>query len=169
MLSRFNCFKRVGRSFSTQFCRDVLKENGIDNKKAKLYYNLSYPEIREHEIKNKEGVVLKNGVFAVDTGEFTGRSPKDKYFVNREPSCHNIDWGKVNQPMSNETFEDLEKKVKEYYSGLDQIYIFDGYTAMGDVETRKKIRFITHYAFQHHFVKNMFYSHTQEELSLIHI
>jgi hypothetical protein len=68
MLSRFSCFKRMGRSFSTQFCRDVLKENGIDNKKAQLYYNLSYPEIREHEIKNKEGVVLKNDVFLLKKG-----------------------------------------------------------------------------------------------------
>jgi phosphoenolpyruvate carboxykinase (ATP) len=148
----------VRRSFSSQYCRDVLKENGILNEKAKLYYNLGYPEIRQREIENGEGVILKNGVFTVDTGEFTGRSPKDKYFVNREPSNKFIDWGKVNQPMYNETFEDLEKKVKDYYTNLDQIYIFDGYTAYGDEKTRKKIRFITHYAFQHHFVKNMFYS-----------
>ena len=152
----FSSFVRY--SSQQSFVQGILQKNGIQNNKAKVYFNLDYDQIRNHEIDNKEGIVLKNGVFTVDTGEFTGRSPKDKYFVENEPSKKYIDWGKVNQPMKNEVFDDLEKKVKSYYGGLDKIYIFDGYTAYGDDATRKKIRFITHYAFQHHFVKNMFYS-----------
>lgn len=147
-------------SSQTEFVKSVFKKNGIENTKARVFVNLGYDEIRKHEIENGEGQVLKNGVFTVDTGEFTGRSPKDKYFVKNDgsESASLIDWGKVNQPMKRETFEDLEKKVKEYYGNLDKIYIFDGYTAFGDEKTKKKIRYITHYAFQHHFVKNMFYS-----------
>ncbi len=147
-------------SSQTEFVKNVLKKNGIQNKNAKVFVNLGYDEIRRHEIENGEGQVLKNGVFTVDTGEFTGRSPKDKYFVKNEgaESARLIDWGKVNQPMKSEVFDNLEKKVKDYYGNLDKIYIFDGYTAFGDEKTKRKIRYITHYAFQHHFVKNMFYS-----------
>lgn len=147
-------------SSQTEFVKNVFKKNGIENTKARVFVNLGYDEIRKHEIENGEGQVLKNGVFTVDTGEFTGRSPKDKYFVKNDGSESSslIDWGKVNQPMKRETFDDLEKKVKEYYGNLDKIYIFDGYTAFGDENTKRKIRYITHYAFQHHFVKNMFYS-----------
>jgi len=149
-----NCFRK---SFS-YYAKKALIQNGIQNEHAKVYLNLDYDELRQHEIQNQEGQVLNNGVFTIDTGEFTGRSPKDKYFVDNDPSNKYIDWGKVNQKMSTTTFDDLEQQVKEYYNKLDKIYVFDGYAAYGDNETRKKIRFITHYAFQHHFVKNMFYS-----------
>ncbi len=160
MLKRaFSCvcnFKNVPPM--QKICKNILASNGIINNKANIFYNLDYKDIREHELCNKEGLLLSNGVFTVDTGEFTGRSPKDKYIVKNKESSELIDWGKVNQPMENDIFVDLEKQVKEYYSKLDKIYIFDGYSAFGDPTTRKKIRFITHYAFQHHFVKNMFYS-----------
>ncbi len=159
-LMRFNCLRGLSSQSQLQspLLKSILEKNGIVNDKAKIYHNLDYAEIRRHEIENSEGQVLKNGVFTVDTGEFTGRSPKDKYFVRSGESEANIDWGKVNQPMCPSTFDNLEQQVKEYYGNLDKIYVFDGYTAYGDETVRKKIRFITHYAFQHHFVKNMFYS-----------
>lgn len=136
----------------------ILLKNGIKNTKASVFYNLTYDEIRKHEIQNKEGRLLKNGVFSIDTGEFTGRSPKDKYFVKQFPSEKYIDWGKVNQEMSPAVFSNLNEQIKKYYQSLDKIYIYDAYAACGDENTRKKIRFITHFAFQHHFVKNMFLS-----------
>ncbi len=162
--SVFGCFQNGIRGMSTQssYLQKILEKNGIQNKNAQVFHNLGYDEIRQHEIANAEGQILKNGVFTIDTGEFTGRSPKDKYFVKSEPSEKYIDWGKVNQPMKDEVFENLNKQVKDYYNQLHKIYIFDGYTAYGDEATRKKIRYITHYAFQHHFVKNMFYSLPRE-------
>lgn len=48
-----------------------------------IYRNLPYPEVFKHEEQNKEGEVTKNGTFCVSTGQFTGRSPKDKYFVKQ--------------------------------------------------------------------------------------
>ncbi len=159
-LSCFNFMDK--KKFTTCIGSQIIKKNGIINDKAKIYYNLEYKEIREHELLNNEGIILSNGVFSIDTGEFTGRSPKDKYLVKQEPSNKFIDWGKVNQQMEDTVFDNLENQVKEYYSKLDKIYIFDGYSAYGDSSVRKKIRFITHYAFQHHFVKNMFYSLPKE-------
>ena len=60
-----------------------------------VFRNLSYAQIHEHEIENNEGIVSDNGTFIVDTGIFTGRSPKDKYFVDQSPSNGNIAWGSV--------------------------------------------------------------------------
>lgn len=48
-----------------------------------VYHNLPYPQVFEHETKNKEGESTANGTFCVSTGQFTGRSPKDKYFVQQ--------------------------------------------------------------------------------------
>ena len=58
-----------------------IEKLGLNNI-GKVHYNLSYDELFEHEIKNGEGTVTSNGTFSVDTGIFTGRSPKDKYFVD---------------------------------------------------------------------------------------
>jgi phosphoenolpyruvate carboxykinase (ATP) len=156
--------KLINRNYKVYaYLSDILDNNGILNHKAKIYYNMNYKEIRNHEMLNMEGQVLNNGVITIDTGEFTGRSPKDKYIVKNSLSSDFIDWGKINQPMDSSVFDDLETQVKNYYSTLDKIYIFDCYAGHGDNNVKKKIRFITHYAFQHHFVKNMFYSLSKED------
>ena len=91
---------------------------------GKVYYNLGYDELLKHEIDNKEGRLTSNGTFSVDTGIFTGRSPKDKYFVDQAPSNKHIAWGRVNQKISAEIFDELFEKVKNQLSGKD-IYIQD--------------------------------------------
>ena len=79
---------------------------------GKVFHNLSYDELFEHEKARGEGRVAENGAFSVDTGIFTGRSPKDKYFVNQDPSNKYIAWGKINHPISKELFDKLLKKSK---------------------------------------------------------
>ncbi|RLA25355.1 MAG: phosphoenolpyruvate carboxykinase (ATP), partial [Gammaproteobacteria bacterium] len=119
-----------------------------------IYHNLSYDELFEHELNNKEGSVASSGTMMIDTGKFTGRSPKDKYFVQQEPSQEYIAWGEVNKPVSVEIFDELYDEVIDYLSGKD-LYVTDGYAgASGD--TRISARFITEFAWQSHFVKNMF-------------
>lgn len=138
---------------------------GITNSKAKIYHNLSYAEILEHEKTNNEGVQTANGTFAVDTGKFTGRSPKDKFFVKQSPSDQNLWWGEVNQPVDQKTFKDLNKLAVDHYNeNADKIYVFDGYCGANPA-SRKKVRFITEIAWQHHFVTNMFIRpETREEI-----
>ncbi|WP_297574684.1 phosphoenolpyruvate carboxykinase (ATP) [uncultured Campylobacter sp.] len=128
----------------------------------KVYHNLSYDELFEHEVKNKEGRVSANGTFAVDTGIFTGRSPKDKYFVKQDPSKKFISWGKINQPITKELFEKLLNKAKKQLSNKE-IYIQDAYCG-ASLKSRKNVRFVTEVAWQAHFVKNMFIRPTKEEL-----
>ena len=91
----------------------------------------------------------------MDTGKFTGRSPKDKWIVKQAPSEENLWWGSVNQPMKGEVFEELYKKCVAHYNGLDKAYVFDGYCGANPA-SRKKVRFLTEQAWQQHFVTNMF-------------
>lgn len=102
-----------------------------------------------------QGTFVANGTFAVDTGKFTGRSPKDKWIVKQAPSEDKLWWGSVNQPMKGEVFEELYKKCVAHYNKLDKAYIFDGYCG-ANPSSRKKVRFLTEQAWQQHFVTNMF-------------
>ncbi|MDF1579529.1 MAG: phosphoenolpyruvate carboxykinase (ATP) [Desulfuromonadales bacterium] len=124
------------------------------NSVGTIYRNLSYAELFSHEQANNEGKVAANGTMMVDTGKFTGRSPQDKYFVQQSPSRENIAWGRVNRPVSPEIFDELYSDVINHLSGKN-IYVLDGYSGANH-NTRKCVRFITEFAWQSHFVKNMF-------------
>ncbi|WP_326833109.1 phosphoenolpyruvate carboxykinase (ATP) [Campylobacter portucalensis] len=138
-----------------------LDKLGLENVKE-IYYNLSYDEIFEHEVRNNEGRVSENGTFMVDTGIFTGRSPKDKYFVKQDPSQKYIAWGKINQPITKELFDKLLAKAKKQLSNKN-IYIQDAFCGSSDA-SKKSVRFVTEVAWQAHFVKNMFIRPSKEEL-----
>lgn len=133
----------------------TLKDGDLGLKSiGRVYRNLGYDELFAHEIRNREGRIAANGTMMVDTGKFTGRSPKDKYFVHRSPSRQNIAWGKHNQPIAAEIFDELYAEVIDYLSGKD-LYVTDGFSGANE-KTRKAVRFITEFAWQSHFVKNMF-------------
>ncbi len=127
-----------------------------------IYRNLSYDEIFEHEKKNGETILTSQGAMTVDTGEFTGRSPNDKYIVKEPTSEKDVDWGKVNQPVSEEVFDELLEKVQQHLSG-QPLYVFDGF-AGARKSTRLSLRVITAKAWQHHFCTNMFIRPTADEL-----
>ncbi len=130
----------------------------IDNKYGSIYHNASYELTKSHMKAYGETTVLSNGVHVVYTGKFTGRSPKDKYFVYNENSESSklIDWGNVNQKMKPEVFSELYDEVVDYLGNRDRLYIFDGLLGR-DCEGYKapKVRFIVPYAYQKHFLKNM--------------
>lgn len=125
-----------------------------------VYKNLTYPELFEHEIVNKEGVVAKaeyGDTFTVDTGKYTGRSPKDRWIVLNKGSETeaNIDWNQINQPTTPEVFDELYDKAVAHFNTCETAYVFDGY-AGANPSTRKKVRFVHEMAWQQHFVTNMF-------------
>jgi len=129
---------------------------------GKVYHNLDFVGLFEHEKQNDEGRISANGTMMVDTGKFTGRSPKDKYFVHQLPSFENIAWGKINQPMAPEVFDELFDEVLDYLSDKD-LYVTDGFCGSNE-KTRKSVRFVTEFAWQSHFVKNMFIRPGEEDL-----
>ncbi|MDR3048099.1 MAG: phosphoenolpyruvate carboxykinase (ATP) [Bacteroidales bacterium] len=140
---------------------------------VKIYHNLSFDELFKHEtdptLEGFEKAYMTNsGALTVDTGIFTGRSPKDKYVVKDEETEINVWWaalgkkGSDNKPISKEIWEHLKVLSTTELSGKP-IYVMDGYCGAND-NTRLKIRFVTEVAWQAHFVKNMFIRPSEEEL-----
>lgn len=76
-----------------------LDKLGLENI-GNVYYNLSYDELQAHEVNKNECKISSTGTAMCDTGIFTGRSPKDKYFVDQEPSNKYISWGKINKKLT---------------------------------------------------------------------
>jgi len=129
---------------------------------SECYYNLSYDELYEHEVRNNEGVTTANGTYSVDTGQFTGRSPKDKYFVEEDSSSADLWWGPVNKKINADTFQKLKLKAQQH---LDQqaLYVTDAYCG-ASTNSRLKVRVVAEFAWQAHFCKNMFIRPKTEEL-----
>lgn len=139
-----------------------------------IYYNLSYEELFEHETSPElegyeKGFVTESGAVAVDTGIFTGRSPKDKYIVKDEETTDNVWWagknrkGSDNKPISKEVWDDLLNTSQKQLNGK-KLYVTDAYCGANE-DTRIRIRVVTEVAWMSHFVKNMFIRPTDEELA----
>ncbi|WP_273804292.1 phosphoenolpyruvate carboxykinase (ATP) [Providencia rettgeri] len=140
---------------------------------AEVVYNPSYELLFTEETKPglegyERGTVTTLGAVAVDTGIFTGRSPKDKYIVRDDVTRDTVWWadqgkGKNdNKPMSQEVWADLKHIVTEQLSGK-RLFIINAFCG-ANADTRLKVRFITEVAWQAHFVKNMFIRPSDEEL-----
>ena len=152
--------------------REQLAEIGVVNP-TEIYYNLSYDELYEHETKPgltgfDRAFYTKNGALSVDTGIFTGRSPKDKYVVYDDETKNNVWWaapgkkGSDNHPITPEIWNHLKQLSEKQLSGK-AVYVMDGYAGANE-NSRLKIRFVTEVAWQAHFIKNMFIRPSEEEL-----
>ncbi len=119
--------------------------------------NLPVEDIIENIVNHQEGTLGLNGAVMVDTGRYTGRSPKDKYFVDEESSNKNLWWGPVNAKIDESIFDDLYEQVVDYYNHSDDsnTYVFDGF-AGADPTYRLNVRIIAKKAWQAHFAHNMF-------------
>jgi phosphoenolpyruvate carboxykinase (ATP) len=131
-------------------------------------YETLYVETTKAQLSGYEkGFTTESGAVAVDTGVFTGRSPKDKYIVRDDVTRDTVWWsdqGKNdNKPISQQIWSDLKNLVSQQLSGK-RLFVMDTYCG-ADPETRLKVRFITEVAWQAHFVKNMFIRPSPEELA----
>ena len=133
---------------------------------GELHRNLPVQRLMEESILKGEGKIGLNGALMVDTGKYTGRSPKDKYFVVEPSSKDNLWWGEVNQEISEEIFNELYEKVTHHYNSKskgDKSYIFDGYG--GDhPEYTLPLRVIASCPWQAYFCNNMFIRPSQNQL-----
>ena len=113
------------------------------------------------------GTLTESGAIAVDTGVFTGRSPKDKYLVRDDATRDSIWWADQgendNKPIDTETWQNLLGLVTEQLSGK-RLFVVDTYCG-ANPETRLKVRFVTEVAWQAHFVTNMFIRPPRDELA----
>lgn len=126
------------------------------------YWNLSPEELANKTVELKQGVFADNGAIAVNTGEFTGRSPQDRFIVKDATTENAVDWNKINLPFSSEGFDQLEKKIINYLGDKD-LYIRDAF-ACADPEYRLSIRVVNEYPWSNMFAYNMFLRPTAQEL-----
>ncbi|RZD37319.1 MAG: phosphoenolpyruvate carboxykinase (ATP) [Methanobacteriota archaeon] len=138
-----------------------LKHMGINP--SAIHCNLSQEGWREQELNRKEGRLSDNGTVIVNTGIYTGRSPNDRFIVKTEENKDLVDWGEINQSLSEEAFDLLEKAVKKEMDEKE-LFIFDGF-AGADKRYQLPLRVITLKSWQGHFSHNMFIRPKSEELS----
>ena len=126
------------------------------------YWNLSPAELVEETIIRGEGMLTDVGALAVDTGKFTGRSPKDKFIVCDETTENSVWWGDINIKISPEYFDQLHGKMSAYLQGKT-IYVRDSY-ACADPKYRMNIRVVTESPWANLFANNLFLRPTKEEI-----
>ncbi|MEZ5003567.1 MAG: phosphoenolpyruvate carboxykinase (ATP) [Chitinophagales bacterium] len=149
-----------------------MKEIGIKNSAADLteygfnnitaYWNLTPEELIEHSIQKEMGVLADSGAFAVQTGEFTGRSPQDRFIVKDEVTEDLVDWNKINLPFSADKFEQLKSKMIQYMEGKE-LYIRD-VEACADENYKKPVRVMTELPWASMFAGNMFLRLSKEQI-----
>ncbi len=128
-------------------------EIGLD--KVRTHWNLLPSALIEKTLCLGQGHLASSGALTVDTGEFTGRSPNDRFIVKDDITSNTVDWGKINQPISPEHYSRLKNKVIAHLNAQDDIYVRDCY-ACAHLDYRLKIRVFTEYPWQNMFVYNMF-------------
>ena len=148
-----------------------LKKYGIEG--AEVIYNPSYEQLFADETNPnlegfEKGQLTETGAVNVMTGIYTGRSPKDKFFVKDETSENTVWWTSEeykndNKPVTPEAWKELKKIATDQLSNK-KLYVMDTFCGANE-NTRLKIRFIMEVAWQAHFVKNMFIRPTEEELA----
>lgn len=127
-----------------------------------VHRNLSVAKLVEHALARQEGILAANGALCVQTGQYTGRSPHDRFIVD-EPSSHaQIHWNPVNVPISVASFERLYHQMLAYVQGRE-LFVFDGWVG-ADPQHRVGVRIINELASQNLFAHQMFLRPSLEEL-----
>lgn len=149
-----------------------MQEFGMKNPSAKLtpeglnvaiaHWNLSPEELTKKTVELGQGVLNDTGALCVNTGKFTGRSPKDKFTVIDDITRDTVDWGEVNIPMEPEVFDHLYKKVSTYLEDKE-VWVRDAY-ACADPKYRLNIRVVNEMPWANLFCNDLFLRPTEEEI-----
>jgi phosphoenolpyruvate carboxykinase (ATP) len=131
-------------------------------KDATEHWNLSPEELASISIENNLGIKASNGALAINTGKFTGRSPKDRFIVKDDITRDAVWWGSSNIAFDPQKFDTLLDKVLEYLSGKE-LYVRDSYVCADD-NYRLGVRAITELPWSNLFAHNMFIRPNEEEL-----
>lgn len=126
------------------------------------FWNLTPSELVEDTIINGQGVLSDTGAIAIETGEFTGRSPKDRFIVCDEKTEESVWWGDINMKFSTQKFDALYNRMKAYLNGKD-VYVRDAYAGADD-NFRLNLRVVNEYPWSNMFAYNMFLRPTAQEI-----
>jgi phosphoenolpyruvate carboxykinase (ATP) len=141
---------------------DALSSLGI--MEGIIHWNLSPEQLIDKTIQLGQGSRTSTGALAVDTGEFTGRSPRDRFIVNDSLTESSVWWNSTNIHFDAKKFNTLFKKVIHYLNGKE-IFVRDTF-ACADPSYRVNVRVVTEYPWSNLFVYNMFIRPNENELKL---
>ena len=139
---------------------------GVDNHGLEdvgtVHWNYAVPQLYEAALRRGEGVLSADGALVTKTGEYTGRSPTDKFVVEEPTSKDDIWWGSVNQPISPEKFDVVHGRIGAYLRNRE-VFVQDCY-AGADPKYRIPVRIVTECAWHSLFARNMFIRPKDDEL-----
>jgi phosphoenolpyruvate carboxykinase (ATP) len=138
-----------------------LEGHGLDPE-GRVYWNPTTSLLYTHALVREEGRLAEGGPLVVDTGRHTGRSAKDKFFVREPESEDRIDWGDVNQPISEERFEGLRERLVDHLNERD-LYVVNAFGG-ADPAHRLMVRVVTDSPWHALFAKTLFIDPSEEEL-----
>ena len=139
-----------------------LNELGLDASTI-IHYQLTAEELVQDTLRIGEGVLNDSGALIINTGEFTGRSPKDKFTVKDNLTAGTVHWNDFNIPIEEKYFQIIRKKIIDYLSGKKEIWIRDCY-ACADNRYRMNIRVLNEKPWINLFAYNMFLRPNEDEL-----
>jgi len=128
-----------------------------------IHYQLSPEELVQDALRLGEGELNDTGALVINTGEFTGRSPKDKFTVKDETTAETVNWNDFNQPIEERYFEIIKQKITSYLDNRKELWMRDCY-ACADQRYRINIRVVNEYPANNLFAYNMFLRPSEEEL-----
>jgi len=138
-----------------------LKEYGLETNR--IFYQLDPEQLHQITLERGMGKVASNGALAVNTGEFTGRSPMDRFIVKDNITADKVWWGNINIPFSPEKFNSLYIKVITYLKDKD-LFVRDCH-ACADINYQLNLRVINEYPWSNLFAYNMFLKPQEKELA----
>ena len=141
--------------------KQVVRESGIGLSKqglsprGEVHWNLIAPELFQAAARRSEGEFADMGPFVAVTAPHTGRSPNDKFVVKEPSSDKDVDWGKVNHPLTVEKYQLLLEDVRRYLNETPELFVEDLYCG-ADPSYRLSVRYVSPNAWHMAFVRNMF-------------
>ena len=130
---------------------------------AKALYQLDVAQLVDCALKDNEGTLADSGALAIDTGKFTGRSPKDRFIVCDELTRDAVWWGDINIQFDPAKFDVLMEKLIAHLNSGSKYYVRDAY-ACAEPAYKMSVRVVTERAYQSLFANNLFLRPGSEEL-----
>ena len=130
----------------------TITDLGIKN--AKAFWNLSSKELSKIAVEKGQAKITSQGAIAINTGEFTGRSPLDRFIVKDNLTKEHVWWGDVNQSFDENKFDLLHQKMLKHLEGKE-LFVRDAY-ACAEEKYRMNIRVVNEYSWSNLFAYNMF-------------
>lgn len=144
------------------FSKEKLVKLGLEHTET-IHYQSTPDELVQDTLRLGEGVLSDSGALVIKTGEFTGRSPNDKFTVKDEVTESTVHWNNFNIPIDEKYYHVIYKKMMQYLDNLPEVWVRDCY-ACADERYRLNIRVISEKPWTNLFAYNMFLRPEEEEL-----